>query len=114
MASFKNVLLIGAGGNLGVPVLKAFLTSPYKVSVLTREESILTFPKDVPVSKADYTNIYSIKVAMKGQDVVISMVGGIAAGDQQVFIDAAIALVRHVAFATFYATYIHMLAHQLG
>jgi hypothetical protein len=45
----------------------------------------------VPVFKADYTDISSVQGAMEGQDVVISMVGGIAAGDQQVFIDAAIA-----------------------
>ncbi|KAJ6032926.1 uncharacterized protein N7446_008781 [Penicillium canescens] len=91
MALFKNVLLIGAGGNLGVPVLKAFLASPYKVGILTRKESTSTFPKCVPVFKADYTDVSSIKLAMESQDVVISMVGGIAAGDQQVFIDAALA-----------------------
>ncbi|KAL3481320.1 hypothetical protein BJX99DRAFT_253622 [Aspergillus californicus] len=91
MTVLKNVLLIGAGGNLGVPVLQAFLASPYHVSVLTREESTSTFPASVPVFKADYTNVSSVKAAMAGQDVVISMVGGIAAGDQQVFIDAALA-----------------------
>ncbi|KAJ6184420.1 hypothetical protein N7519_005721 [Penicillium mononematosum] len=108
MASLKNVLLIGvqiiilpappialrlplAGGNLGVPVLKGFLDSPYKVSVLTRKESTSTFPEGVSVFKADYTDMSSVKGAMEGQDVVISMVGGIAAGDQRVFIDAAIA-----------------------
>ena len=80
-----------AGGNLGVPVLKEFLDSAYKISVLTRKESTSTFPEGVPVFKADYTDVSSVKGAMEGQDVVISMVGGIAAGDQQVFIDAAIA-----------------------
>jgi uncharacterized protein YbjT (DUF2867 family) len=51
--------------------------SPYKVSVLTRKESTSTFPEGVPVFKADYTNIFSVRAAMEGQDVVISMVGGI-------------------------------------
>ncbi|RYP10883.1 hypothetical protein DL764_000319 [Monosporascus ibericus] len=91
MTSFKNVLLIGAGGNLGVPALKEFLQSPYKVSILTRQESMSTFPEGVPVFNADYTDISSVKAAMENQDVVISMVGGIAAGDQKVFIDAALA-----------------------
>lgn len=91
MTAFKSVLLIGAGGNLGVPVLESFLASPYRVSVLTRNESASSFPESVPVFKADYTNVSSVKAAMEGQDVVISMVGGIAAGDQQVFIDAALA-----------------------
>jgi hypothetical protein len=58
---------------------------------LTRKESTSTFPEGVPVFKADYTDVSSIKLAMEGQDMVISMVGGIAAGDQQVFIDAALA-----------------------
>ncbi|OAL53485.1 isoflavone reductase family protein [Pyrenochaeta sp. DS3sAY3a] len=91
MTSFQNVLLIGAGGNLGLPVLKEFLNSPYKVSVLTRKESTSKFPEGVLVFKADYTNISSVKAAMEGQDVVISMVAITAIGDQQVFVDAAIA-----------------------
>ncbi|KAH7006806.1 isoflavone reductase [Ilyonectria destructans] len=92
MASLKNVLLIGAGGNLGVPVLQAFLNAPsYKVSVLARKESTSLFPEGITVFKADYANQPEVQVAMEGKDVVVSMVGGIAAGDQQVFIDAAIA-----------------------
>ncbi|KAH7130565.1 isoflavone reductase family protein [Dendryphion nanum] len=91
MTTFKTVLLIGAGGNLGVPVLNEFLNSPYKVSILARKESTSKFPEGVPVFKADYTDIEAVQAAMEGQDVVISMVGGIAAGDQQVFIDAALA-----------------------
>ncbi|KAF4462099.1 isoflavone reductase family [Fusarium albosuccineum] len=90
MASLNNVLLIGAGGNLGVPVLNAFLDSSYKVSVLSRKESTSTFPDGVPVFKADYNDLSSVKAAMEGQDVVICIVSGIAAGDQQVFIDAAV------------------------
>ncbi|KAE8307044.1 hypothetical protein BDV41DRAFT_556170 [Aspergillus transmontanensis] len=81
MTAFKSVLLIYAGGNIGVPVLEAFLASPYRVSVLTRKESTSTFPESVPVFKADYTDVSSVKAAMDGQDVVISLVGGIAAGD---------------------------------
>ncbi|CEL07340.1 Putative NmrA-like protein [Aspergillus calidoustus] len=91
MTAFKNVLLIGAGGNLGVPVLEAFLASPYRVSVLARKESTSSFAEGVPVFKADYADVSSVKAVMEGQDVVISMVGGIAAGDQQVFINAALA-----------------------
>jgi hypothetical protein len=45
----------------------------------------------VPVIRADYNDPHSLKVAMQGQDVVISMVGGNAAGDQNKFIDAALA-----------------------
>lgn len=59
---------------MGVPVLKRFLNSPYKVSVLARKESTSRFPEGVPVFKADYTDISSVKAAMEGQDVVFSMV----------------------------------------
>ncbi|CAJ0553077.1 Ff.00g115890.m01.CDS01 [Fusarium sp. VM40] len=91
MDSFKKVLLIGAGGNLGVHVLKTFLDSPYKVSILTRNGSTSTFPEGVPVFRADYSDINQVKHAMEGQDVVISMVAVFATGGQQILVDAAIA-----------------------
>ncbi|KAH7252815.1 isoflavone reductase family protein [Fusarium tricinctum] len=91
MDSFKTVLLIGAGGNLGVHVLKTFLDSPYKVSILTRNGSTSTFPEGVPVFRADYSDISQVKHAMEGQDVVISMVAVFATGGQQILVDAAIA-----------------------
>ncbi|KAL6922655.1 hypothetical protein FSST1_006681 [Fusarium sambucinum] len=90
MAPFNNVLLIGAGGNLGVPVTKAFLKTSYNVSILSRQESTSTFPDGVTVFKVDYKDTSAVTAAMKGQDVVICMTGGIAAGDQNVFIDAAV------------------------
>ncbi|KAG7122159.1 Oxidoreductase BOA1 like protein [Verticillium longisporum] len=92
MASFENVLLIGAGGNLRVPVLQAFLDAGRsKVSILTRKESKSLFPESVKVHKADYTNVTELQRSMEGQDVVISMVTGLAAGDQNILVDAAIA-----------------------
>lgn len=75
-----------------MPILQAFLNaSSYKVSVLARKESTSIFPEGIPVFKADYTNQSEVQLAMEGQDVVICMVGANAAGDQNVFIDAAIA-----------------------
>jgi len=92
MASeIKNVLLIGASGNLGPSVLREFLNSPFNISVLSRQESTATFPSDVKVIKADYSSSSSLTAALQGQDAVISIVGGVALGDQQKFIDAAIA-----------------------
>ncbi|KAH8736360.1 isoflavone reductase [Ilyonectria robusta] len=90
-SSFKNVLLIGASGNLGVHVLKLFLDSPYNVTILTRKESTSTFPEGVPVLRADYSDVNELKSAMEGQDVVISMVAVFATGGQQNLVDAAIA-----------------------
>ncbi|KAF1929371.1 isoflavone reductase family protein [Didymella exigua CBS 183.55] len=89
--SYKNVIIIGAGGNLGPSVLKAFLSSSFSTSVLTREGSTSTFPSGVNVIRADYDNHESLKKAFQGQDAVISLVGGTALGDQQKLIDASIA-----------------------
>ncbi|KAJ4992464.1 isoflavone reductase [Stagonosporopsis vannaccii] len=90
MSAFKNVLLIGASGSLGSVALKAFLESQYNVTVLTRLGSTSTFPPSVRVVKADYNSQSSLEAAMQGQDVVISMVFGAAAGDQNPLIDAAV------------------------
>lgn len=89
--SYKNVIIIGAGGNLGPSVLKAFLSSSFNTSVLSREGSNSTFPSGVNVVRANYDDTESLKKAFQGQDAVISLVGGNALGDQNKLIDAAIA-----------------------
>lgn len=72
--------------------MKAFLDDgSYNISVLTRKESSSVFPDNVKVLKADYTNVSELITAMTGQDVVISMVTGFAAGGQNILVDAAIA-----------------------
>ena len=76
---------------MGTPILNEFLDSAYEVSVLSRKESTATFPDGVKVFKADYKDFAEVKAAMEGQDAVISNVGGHAAGDQQIFVDAALA-----------------------
>ncbi|KAB2573674.1 uncharacterized protein LTHEOB_9291 [Lasiodiplodia theobromae] len=91
MASpIKNVVLIGAGGNLGPSVLKQFLASSLNVTILSRPESKSTFPAGVKVVKSDYTPD-SLKSAFTNQDAVVSLVGTPAFGAQQTIIDAAIA-----------------------
>lgn len=89
--SIKNVIIIGAGGNLGPSVLKAFLDSSLNTTILSREGSSSTFPSGVKVLHADYSSIDSLKKAFQGQDAVVSLVGGNALGDQNKLIDAAIA-----------------------
>ncbi|OJD29109.1 uncharacterized protein BKCO1_930001 [Diplodia corticola] len=94
MASpIKNVVLIGAGGNLGPYILKEFLAAPgLNVNVLSRPDSKSTFPADVTVLKSDYT-VPSLTSAFRSAhaDVVVSLVGTPGFGAQQAFIDAAIA-----------------------
>jgi hypothetical protein len=90
--SIKNVIIIGAGGNLGPAVLNAFLKeSSFNTTVLSRPGSKSTFPSGVKVIRADYDSHDSLKDAFQGQDAVISLVGGMALGDQNKLIDAAIA-----------------------
>ncbi|EMD69061.1 hypothetical protein GGP41_004921 [Bipolaris sorokiniana] len=90
--SIKNVIIIGAGGNLGPSVLNAFLKeSSFNTTVLSRQNSNSKFPPDVKVIHADYSSQDSLKAAFQGQDAVVSLVGGLAVGDQHKLIDAAIA-----------------------
>jgi hypothetical protein len=89
--SYKNIIIIGAGGNLGPPVLKAFLSSSFNTSVLSREGSNSTFPSGVNVIHANYDDPESLEKALQGQDAVVSLVGGAALGDQEKLIDASIA-----------------------
>ena len=89
--SIKNVIIIGAGGNLGPSILRAFLNSTFNTSILSREGSRSTFPSGVNVLRANYDSVESLKQAFQGQDAVISLVGGLALGDQNKLIEAAIA-----------------------
>lgn len=89
-SAVKNVVLIGAGGNLGPSILKEFLASSLNVTVLSRPDSKSTFPSEVKVVKSDYSSD-SLKSAFAGQDAIVSIVGTPGFAAQQTIIDAAIA-----------------------
>ncbi|KAF3927555.1 hypothetical protein AA313_de0204664 [Arthrobotrys entomopaga] len=89
--STYNVLIIGAAGHLGTPILKALIAEPkINVTILTREDSTSTFPAGVPVKKADYNSHESLVAAFKGHDTILSLVGGFWLLDQLKFVDAAV------------------------
>ena len=89
-STLNNVILVGAGGNIGPAVLDAFLSTPgFNVSVLTRAESTTTFPSGVRIFKTDYSES-SLLSAFQGQDAVVSMVAWLALVEQTKLIDAAI------------------------
>jgi len=74
-STYQNVLLIGASGNLGKPILSALRAdSTFNVTVLSRADSAATFSSDVKMIKADYSNKDALVKAFTGQDVVISAV----------------------------------------
>ncbi|KAF1953129.1 NAD(P)-binding protein [Byssothecium circinans] len=92
MSEIKNVIVVGAGGNLGPSILNILLNeSSFTMTVLSREGSNSTFPAAAKVIRADYDSVDSLKSAFQGQDAVLSIVGGTALGDQNKLIDAAIA-----------------------
>ncbi|GLB07064.1 hypothetical protein AtubIFM57258_002385 [Aspergillus tubingensis] len=92
MAIPAKVTIIGATGLIGQIILKA-LSSDAKiiVTVLSRQESSRTteFPPGVTVHKTDFSPS-SLRSLLRGQDVLISAVGGTAFTEQKKFVDAAI------------------------
>ncbi|OJJ72204.1 hypothetical protein ASPBRDRAFT_125397 [Aspergillus brasiliensis CBS 101740] len=91
MASpLKNVVIVGASGNLGTHVLQAILSTPtINTTILTRTTSTSTFPAGLSVIKSDYSHS-SLVSAFKNQDAVISIVGNAGFSEQPKLIDAAI------------------------
>ncbi|CAF3263188.1 unnamed protein product [Rotaria sp. Silwood2] len=74
---YKNVMLVGATGNLGKYILESLLAdSSFFVTVLTRINSSATFPSNVNLIKTDYSDTKALVKALSDQDVVISAVGG--------------------------------------
>jgi uncharacterized protein YbjT (DUF2867 family) len=91
--NYKNVLLIGATGNLGKYVFEALLgDSTFNVTVLSRANSNATFPSNVKVLKVDYSDTTALTKALANQDVVISTIGGegLANNFDEVLVQAAI------------------------
>ena len=102
--SIKNVMIVGATGTLGPPIITALLNAepPFKVSVLRRIEPSADstqppksdpslFPASVRVIQADYVSQDSLKVALKDQHAVVSVVGFAGLSSQRALIDACLA-----------------------
>ncbi|GKT47932.1 bifunctional pinoresinol-lariciresinol reductase 1 [Colletotrichum spaethianum] len=94
MSTIKNVLVVGASGNVGRSTIKGLLEENFQVTGLTRESSSATFPEGVRHLKTDFSEASLIE-AFGNQDAVISTVSSIqsdgALGLQKTLIDAAIA-----------------------
>jgi len=90
--SYKNIVLIGAAGNLGDSVLEHLQSNnSFKITILTRKSSTKTFPPSLKVIKiSDDYPANELEEAFKGNDAVLSFVGGAGIGQQTKFIDAAI------------------------
>jgi uncharacterized protein YbjT (DUF2867 family) len=93
MSAIKNVLVIGAGGNLGKPLLQALLANKaFNTSILTRKSSSSKFPEGVKVhTVADDYPTNELVLAFEGQDAVVVAVSRLNVVDQKRFVDAAVA-----------------------
>lgn len=94
MAILKNVVLVGATGNLGPHLLQQLNAAPdINARVLARPTSAILKnpPKDVSIITADFDSKDSLAEALKGVDAIVfsTGVGGFLA--QKTFLDAAIA-----------------------
>ncbi|MCJ1437472.1 hypothetical protein MMC27_006859 [Xylographa pallens] len=91
--TIKNVILIGAGGNLGPSILSALTSDPrFTVSVLSRHSSTSTFPPQVTVHRiSDAYPEAELLAAFRGQDAIVSTLSHAATGAHKAIIDAAVA-----------------------
>ncbi|KAM3430296.1 hypothetical protein MY4824_007770 [Beauveria thailandica] len=87
MATITTVAIIGANGNLGQAVLPS-ISSSFKVTVITREESTSVFPPNVKVVKTKYTEEKLAK-ALQGQDAVLCLIDASALQAENLIINAA-------------------------
>lgn len=73
-SAIHSILIAGATGSVGAPILSALLAEPtFKVTILSRETSTARFPPNVPVIKISEDYILSeLTAAFKDQDAVIS------------------------------------------
>ncbi|KAI9694043.1 MAG: hypothetical protein M1822_003314 [Bathelium mastoideum] len=88
----KNIIIIGAAGNLGSALLSAFeADSRFTISVLSRHSSQSTFPSHIKVHKVadDYPET-DLVAAFSGQDAIISAIAAQSTSQQKGFIDAAL------------------------
>ncbi|KAK5705325.1 hypothetical protein LTR97_002443 [Elasticomyces elasticus] len=91
MSSIKRVVLVGANGVVGAPVLQELLKNNYDVTVFTRPSSTHKFPSNVQVLNVDYEDVAGLTKALKNQDALISTIGFGGAPLQKNLVDAAIA-----------------------
>lgn len=72
-APIKNIIIAGATGSVGAPILKALLDEPsFAITILSRASSPAQFPTHVPVIKvSDEYTTDELTAAFAGQDAVV-------------------------------------------
>lgn len=87
-----NIILVGAGGNLGPSILSAFLSDPhFTITILTRHSSTSTYPPQLKVHRiSDTYPEAELLDAFRGQDAVISAIANAHTLLQKRMADAAL------------------------
>ncbi|KIM21338.1 hypothetical protein M408DRAFT_333535 [Serendipita vermifera MAFF 305830] len=92
--SYQKIVQVGAGGNVGVPVLQNLIAAgKFEITVLARQNSSYTAPNaSVKVVKVDYTKHQDLVDALKGHDALVLTQGDFANlfSVSKIIIDAAI------------------------
>ncbi|KAL8777090.1 MAG: hypothetical protein Q9203_002899 [Teloschistes exilis] len=88
--TLKNVMIIGASGNVGKPTVDALLKAGFTVTALTRKTSSAKFPSEVKTHQIDdgYPSD-QLLAAFKGQDVVINLLPPVDVNQHNTIADKA-------------------------
>ena len=89
--TIKYIVVLGATGNIGGPIIDSLLAHPagYSVTAITRDKSKASFPSAVQVIESDFSDD-SLRSIFKDQDAIISSVPAPQLADQIRYIDIAI------------------------
>ncbi|KAJ5226301.1 hypothetical protein N7468_007526 [Penicillium chermesinum] len=92
MATIHNVVIAGATGNVGAPILKALLDSKrFNITILTRNTSDTQLPDSVTVIRVDYSSVADLTAALTGRDAIVSALTSHDMNAQASLLDAAVA-----------------------
>jgi len=86
----RKIAIVGATGTIGTPTLAALLAKGiHTITAITRGDSSSIFPGGVTVQKGSYTDMDFLISALKGQDVLVLMLGHMGIAQQAHLIRAA-------------------------
>jgi uncharacterized protein YbjT (DUF2867 family) len=91
--SYTKVAQLGAGGNIGAPILDALVSSnKFELTVVARKQSSVQVPSSVKLVKVDYDNHAELVDALRGQEAIVITLGDLATLEKnsKAIIDAAI------------------------
>ena len=74
-----TILVTGATGNVGRPLIASLLAGGARVRALTRNPAVATLPPQVDVTGGDYTAPGTFAAAVRGADAVFINIGAIRA-----------------------------------